>query len=84
VKLWHWLLVAAAGYEALVGAAEILSATSSTGSTPLGSLATLPSVGSLAQQAAPAQISNPIAGGLDIVVAGALFFYPLHKHLLKA
>jgi|HubBroStandDraft_5_1064220.scaffolds.fasta_scaffold03282_16 hypothetical protein len=71
----HWLLVAAAFYEAGVGVAEL------TGNSAQISGTQLPSAGTLIGSVYDPVDTLQFMGGIDLAVAALLFVFPLHKQL---
>jgi hypothetical protein len=74
MKTFLWGVVI---YQALVGAAELAWVT--TQNAQLASIAALPSVATLLDSAIPAlaqaEGANTIEGGIDLAVAGGVYFF---------
>lgn len=80
MKVWRWILLLVAAYEAAVGASELLWV--STGSKTLASVAALPSAASVADSTIAANYPSAahyIEGGLDLAIAGLIAVYCFKK-----
>ncbi len=74
MKLGHWIAVAGLVYFVAVGVNEFLSTP-----TPLDGL---PDAGSFT--GSTSGTSDPMAGGIDLAVAAAIYFLVLHKRVMEA